>query len=259
MLSIIFASRIKDNPPSRLDNLFDSTVKFCTQEELKNIEFIIKFDNDDDQIPSQDFFDKWPFQIKYCKYERGEGRHAIHEIITYLYTLRDQRSKFVLNLSDDFVFTRPGFVNEILSVQNSYTIIGGAYDGWVIPDFTGKHLRDVHSWRYWVAEYCPIIGIRALESVQNFGWQSAIDFWALALAVSFHEQFGFSIWHNMQSFYIRKDDYRTSHKDMHAARYVYNLMEDSAYQSCKNPYYFDLIEQQAKNIYLNMKYDGLIK
>lgn len=39
----------------------------------------------------------------------------------------------------------------------------------------------------------------------------------------------------------------------------YNNMEISEITDGNNENYFDLIEQQAKNIYLNMKEKGLIK
>lgn len=260
-VSILFASRIKDNPPSNLEGLFNSAIQFLTLEELSKIEFVIKFDNDDDGRPDGAFLSKWPFPVKHVTFERGEGRHDINHFLNYLFTLRDRSSRFIINLADDFIFTRPNFINEILSVKDSYAVMGGArcpHRGEMIIPNLRANFRDIESYISGVAEYCPIISTRVIEAVQNIGWQSSIDVWAVMLAVGMMGKYQTNIWHNLQCFYRRCDDYRTHHKDLHAARYVYNAMEWSAYQQCKNPYYYDLVEQQITNIYLNMKNEGVL-
>ena len=51
MLSVLFCSRVKDNPASNLPKLLDSAVEHIRPEERDKIEFLIKYDDDDDRRP----------------------------------------------------------------------------------------------------------------------------------------------------------------------------------------------------------------
>lgn len=263
MISIVFASRKKDNPYSNLQLMFDSLVSLHSIDELLQVEFILKFDNDDTEHIDPSIFLSYPFRIKYVTYERGEGRHDIHNVLNYLFSLRDMKSRFFLNMADDFIFTRP-FIQEVLDNNNEYAIIGGARcprRGEYIAPNLNSNFRDVHSFISGVAEYCPIISTKVVEVVQNIGWQSSIDIWAVMLAIALNNLYNINIWHDMVSFYGRNDGSKPGNpdiKDAHAARYVYNDMEWSAYGPTKNTYFYDLVAQQAKNIYLNMKEDNII-
>jgi len=64
MLSVIFCSRVKDNPASDVKRLLDSAAEYVAPEERDRIEFLIKYDEDDDQRPHDDFFDRYPFTIR---------------------------------------------------------------------------------------------------------------------------------------------------------------------------------------------------
>src|SRR5262249_42391756 len=55
MLSVIFCSRAWGNPDSNLRRLLDSAVEYTTPEERKQLEFLIKFDDDDELRPPQGF------------------------------------------------------------------------------------------------------------------------------------------------------------------------------------------------------------
>ena len=57
MLSVIFCSRVKDNPDSNIQRLLDSAVRYTRPEERTQLEFLIKYDADDD-----------------AKYYEGEGK-----------------------------------------------------------------------------------------------------------------------------------------------------------------------------------------
>ena len=48
MLSVLFCSRAKDNPDSALRRLLDTANEFIAPHERGQIEFLIKFDEDDD-------------------------------------------------------------------------------------------------------------------------------------------------------------------------------------------------------------------
>src|SRR5262249_16563627 len=124
MLSVIFCSRAKDNPDSYLRRLLDSAVDYTTPEERKQIEFLIKFDHDDELRPPKDFARAYPFRIKTFEWSRGEGRHSLHHAQEYMFAQRDPRSRFCLMTADDFYFTRGGFVSEILNIRDEFVIIG---------------------------------------------------------------------------------------------------------------------------------------
>src|SRR5437879_10109354 len=112
MISVIFCSRVKDNPESHVKRLLDSALAHISPEERDKIEFLIKYDDDDDQRPPDSFFANYPFSIRTFVWSRGEGRHYLHHAQEYLFAQRDPRSRFLLMTADDFEFTRPNFVSE---------------------------------------------------------------------------------------------------------------------------------------------------
>ena len=114
MISVLFCSRAKDNPDSALTRLLDSAVACTTPEEQQQIEFLIKFDDDDEHRLPDAELTGYPFAVRPFCWSRGEGRHGLHNVQEYLFTQRDPRSRFLLMTADDFLFTRPGFVEEIL-------------------------------------------------------------------------------------------------------------------------------------------------
>ena len=124
MLTVVLASRTSGNLSSRLDSLLDSVNDNTNSEEKKQIEFIIKFDSDD-TVPPFIINSPYPFRIKWTQYSRGEGRYDLYNFINYLVTLRDEKSRFVMTMADDFIVKRP-FVSEIINRKSTYRIIGGA-------------------------------------------------------------------------------------------------------------------------------------
>src|SRR5262249_57923198 len=124
MISIIFCSRVKDNPDSNLPRLLDSAVTYIAPEERDQIEFLIKFDDDDDQRVPDAVLARYPFPIRTFVWSRGEGRHHLHHAQEYLFAQRDPRSRFCLMTADDFYFTHSGFVSEILNIPDEFVILG---------------------------------------------------------------------------------------------------------------------------------------
>src|SRR5438105_6331389 len=124
MLSVIFCSRVKNNPDSDLPRLLDTAEANISPKERDQIEFLIKYDEDDDQRLPERFFGRYPFSIRTFSWSRGEGRHYLHHAQEYLFAQRDPRSRFCLMTADDFYFTRSGFVSEILSIPEEFCIVG---------------------------------------------------------------------------------------------------------------------------------------
>src|SRR6516225_10670202 len=124
MITVIFCSRVKDNPDSNIKRLLDSAVAHTSPQERKQIEFLVKYDDDDDRRPPDSFFAGYPFPVRTFAWSRGEGRHSLHNVQEYLFAQRDPRSRFCMMTADDFSFTRTGFVSEILAVPDEFCIIG---------------------------------------------------------------------------------------------------------------------------------------
>src|SRR5262245_4428531 len=163
MLSVIFCSRVKDNPDSALPRLLDSALEHVAPHERGRIEFLIKYDDDDDARPPDSFFDRYPFPVRTFRWSRGEGRHALHHAQEYLFTQRDPRSRFCLMTADDFYFTRPGFVSEILDIKDEFCILG--YTRPPIESYAGVYEQE-EVIRQWVASFglwSPVVSARLPE------------------------------------------------------------------------------------------------
>ena len=111
MTSVLFCSRVKDNPASDLKRLLDSTAEFTTPDERSQIEFLIKYDDDDDQRPPDSFFDQYPFTIRRFTWSRGEGRHSLHHAQRQMTFWSDDRN----HVLDDLI----GQIDQNIVVETS--------------------------------------------------------------------------------------------------------------------------------------------
>jgi hypothetical protein len=248
MLSVIFCSRVKDNPASDLRRLLDSAVAHTTTQERDKLEFLIKYDDDDDQRPPDSFFDAYPFTIRRFVWSRGEGRHSLHHAQEYLFAQRDLRSRFCLMTADDFYFTRPGFVAEILAIPDEFCIIGHKRPP--IESYAGIYENEeaIRQWVVAFGEWSPVISVRLIEVCQNFGWQSNVDSWLMGLSVVLYDLYRIVIWRTLPSFYKRGGGYGLGDTP------TYNNMELTCQKGPHNKYWFELVRRQARNLYLNMEY-----
>lgn len=248
MISVIFCSRVKDNPASDVRRLLDSAVTHVSPEEREKIEFLIKYDDDDDQRPPDSFFAAYPFPIRTFVWSRGEGRHSLHHAQEYLFAQRDPRSRFCLMTADDFYFTRPHFVSEILSVPDEFCIIGHSRPP--IESYAGIYENEEAVRRWVVAFGClsPVVSVRLIEVCQNFGWQSNVDSWLMGLSVVLYDLYKVVIWRAMEPFYQRGGGYGLGDTP------TYNNMELTCQKGPHNKYWFELLRRQARNLYLNMEH-----
>ena len=248
MISVLFCSRIKDNPDSNLPRLLDSTIAHTTPAERDNIEFLIKFDDDDDQRLPDSFFAKYPFPVRTFCWSRGEGRHSLHHAQEYLFAQRDPRSRWCLMTADDFYFTRAGFVSEILSIKDEFCIMG--YRRPAIENYAGIYEQEQFIRQWVVAFGCwsPVISARLIEVCQNFGWQANVDSWLMGLSVVLYDLYRIVIWKKHEEFYARGGGYGLGDTP------TYNNMELTCQKGPFNKYWFELVRRQARNIYLNMQH-----
>src|SRR6516162_4168008 len=248
MLSVIFCSRPKGNPDSNVKRLLDTAAAHVRPDERDKIEFLIKYDDDDEARPPDSFFTSYPFQIRTFAWSRGEGRHYLHHVQEYLFAQRHPRSRFCLMTADDFLFTRPGFVSEILNVRDEFCILGPIRPP--IESFAGIYEQE-EAVRQWVVAFgplSPVISSRLIEVCQNFGWQANVDSWLMGLSVVLFDLYGIIIWKPIAPYYRRGGGYGLGDTP------TYNNMELTCMKGPENKYWFELVRRQARNLYLNMEY-----
>ena len=203
MISVLFCSRAKENPDCGLERLLDSTVACTTPAEQKQIEFLIKFDSDDDKRLPDSFFAKYPFPVRTFCWARGEGRHALHHAQEYMFAQRDPRSKWCLMTADDFYFNRSGFVSEILAVPDEFCILGHRRP--LIECYAGVYEQEeqIRDWVVSFGPWSPVVSARLMEVCQNFGWQANVDSWLMGLSVVLYDMYGIVLWKQHEEFYAR--------------------------------------------------------
>ena len=248
MLSVLFCSRAAGNDASNVKRLLDSTVEHTTPEERRQIEFLIKYDDDDHERPSQEFFASYPFDVRTFVWSRGEGRHSLHHAQEYMFAQRDPRSTHCLMTSDDFLFTRSNFVTEILSVKDEFCIIG--HNRPCIELYAGVYEQEekIREWVVAFGNLAPVVSARLIEVCQNFGWQANVDSWLMGLSVVLYDLYGIVIWKAMRPFYKRGGGYGLGDTP------TYNNMELTNQKGPYNKYWFELVRRQARNVYLNMEH-----
>jgi hypothetical protein len=252
MISVLFCSRAKDNPDCGLARFLDSAAAHIAAAERDKIEFLIKFDADDDLRLPDSVLASYPFSIRTFTWSRGEGRHALHHAQEYLFAQRDPRSRFCLMTADDFLFTRSGFVSETLSVDDEFCIMGWRRPP--IESFAGVYERDdmIRQWVVACGPWSPIVSSRLIEVCQNFGWQANVDSWLMALSVVMYDLYKIVLWRQHEEFYARGGSY-VRPASVGAAP-TYNNMELTNDKGPLNKYWFELVRRQARNLYLNIEH-----
>lgn len=264
MISILLSSRIKNNPDSNLLGMINSIISTCTPEELTKLELIIKYDDDDEYINNH--LITAPFDIKEVTYNRCTGRSHLHHFNEYLFTLKNHKSKFILQVADDFIFTRPGWVSQILSFTKEYLFIGsgqcdkepGPWHTKSRPPIETINYFDMESWRCIFGNIAPCFSVRLIEVCQNFGWTSSIDAWAYLLTMMCYQNHKINIFEYIDAFYKRTEGLGVESNQSHdeifkkGFDYSYNRMQQTGSKNCENMYWFDLVYQQATNVYLNI-------
>jgi len=252
MISFILTSRVKGNKDSNIGRFLDS-LRDCTRPE--NVEVILKYDTDDDQRPSDEFFKRYPFPIKVFTWSRGEGRHAIHEAHPYLFTQHDPRSRFITISADDFTFVRKGFDDDILNITDKYCFVGEVRIP--VEQMVGRWLEP-HIIKMWLhsggVPYLPCLSVGMAEVMQNFGWQCNFDNTVSLLHVMVYEQFGLDVFRTVPHYYERNPTDGASGYSP-----TFNNMCTDGIRIASNAYYFTLLRRQARNIGLNVLFEDVQK
>jgi hypothetical protein len=248
MISVIFCSRAKGNGDSNVLRLLDSAEAHLTPAERGRIEFLIKYDDDDDERPADAVFARYPFPVRTFVWSRGEGRHYLHHAQEYMFTERDPRSRFCLMTADDFFFTRTGWVSDILNIPDEFCIVGHMRPP--IEEYVGIYEEEwaVRRWNVSFGGLAPVVSARLIEVCQNFGWQSNVDSWLMGLSVVLYDLYGITVWKTVAPYYNRGGGWGLGDTP------TYNRMELTGMKGPYNKYWFELLRRQARNLYLNMEH-----
>tara|TARA_R110002020_G_scaffold55309_1_gene153536 strand:+ start:18958 stop:19755 length:798 start_codon:yes stop_codon:yes gene_type:complete len=204
MYSVIFSSRWDRSAQPHTNPLFallDSFEDNTTEEEKKLSEFIIKFDDDDPHVPKNEEFDKYSFKIKRFTFDRLGGRYGLHLVQDILYRLADENVKFVQLIADDFVFTRPNFVSEILEYSDQYKLTGEEGMG------TYQNPEGAHG-------YCPAFSTKIIDALAGTsGPHCNADGIATALGDTLRSRYGYEIMFKpgTTNYYTRTDCITSRH------------------------------------------------
>jgi hypothetical protein len=150
--------------------------------------------------------------------------------------------------ADDFYFTRPDFVSEILAIRDEFCILAPSRPP--IEAFAGIY-EEESAIRQWVVAFgalSPVVSSRLIEVCQNFGWQANVDSWIMGLSVVLYDLYGIVLWRTIRPFYERSGGLDACNTP------TYNNMELTNNIGPKNRYWFELVRRQARNVYLNMEY-----
>lgn len=243
MVSIILSSRVKNNPDSNIHRLLKS-IQSCGGD-IENCEVLIKYDCDDDEKPKDEEFN-YPFNIKTFTWNRYDGRYSLHIDYQYLFLEIDKRSKLVINIADDFYFTRTSIFNELLSITDDYTII-----------FCHDHKESENDIDYRLYKKffndCElmVMSTKLITILGGFGFQPNTDNWTQLLHVILIQKYNINISKKVEVYYERS----TSQTDW-LNKKEYSIIRTYDFTKYNKEFYFDFVEQQSKNIYLNLLESG---
>ncbi len=257
---------------STIFDLFENLSKTFVDKDREKIEIIIKIDNDDVQAISDcTQLHKYHFKTKVLQYGKWEGRWCFNYHQMYMFSYVDKKSRFICIITDDCLFYSEKGKNLIKELEthkdNNYVIFGGS------PFKNEKELVQINpkerydkktdyktvskSWTtHYYIEGNSIVSKKIIECMGNMGWSVNIDITLGILPMLLYKKYNISIFNVLQNLVMeRKDNYREDKNVPSTFNETFQIVEEKIKP---DSYYYDLTEQQAKNIYLNMKEDGVI-
>jgi hypothetical protein len=222
---------MKDNPDFGLPNLLNSFIKNTTVDERQNSEFLIKFDEDDNIEDIKSILDLyWNLNIKPFFWERLGGRSSLHEVQTYLYKYKNPNCTWIQVIADDFIYTRPGFVTEILNIPDNYNYIGT--EAFVSPKTQGT---------------APCFSRKLMDACcGDFGPQPNSDGFATGLNEIMNQKYNINLGLDIEPYYYRvscntSENWDSSFNKMtkDGLDIIYSLMSKNIYLNILNDKNYD--------------------
>ena len=258
MISILVCSRISDNKNFGLPNLLESLKRSSTNYE--NFEVLVKFDSDDKKVDRVlPKLDTYPFKIKYLIEPRGRGYIDLHVSYNRLFSLVDERSVVIGAMADDFNIIQEGWDEIVLSKINVFPdqvfIIHGRphppssrknyQEQKFYLDFGINSLEDLS-----IIDEAPLWSRKLLDICGGLGHLSFTDAWTLCLEYYLFHRCGL----NRTIFLEQPIIYRTLNETIDqqiASRWWTDRANNFVF--ARSRFYKTLVEQQALNIYCNIK------
>ena len=287
LLSYLICYRNPDrtDDPCNLFRVLNKFRKDIKETDYDKIEILIRIDKDDiptlNRLVNSSYISAYPMKIRIFNFNRWEGRHTFNYHYMFLFSQRNPNSKFIGFMTDDCLF-HDKIEHIIEELETKYldldyaVFFSCATECYPTPeiykqfhiktklDFITKMgdyktLDVTEKWSTnFLTESYPIVSCKLLEVMSNLGWQVNIDSTLGLLNIMLYQKYGVNIAFLLENkSFIRKDCNRTD-KETPAPNPFNHDMVLNASKNSKNKYLYTLMEQQAKNIYLNMKEDGVL-
>lgn len=267
----------KYNNSTEVHNLYtllDSFKRIHNYHRLQDVEFIIKFDTDNDLALDEYLLHNelgrrfTELVIRPIIFNRWEGKNSLYLNYMYLFSKRNPASNFIGFLSDDCIFYNKilqqldNFIKEkyvLLTTKNkkidedkgSTLFPFAGADGTI--DYINDYKNESLKWRDGnLTEPYPIISTRLLESMGNLGWQIHIDSSFTLLTIILKRKYGLDIRRWIDGWCMRGDKRTSSNYETNFNK---NWVMSIDTVPSPNDYIWDLYETAARNIYLNARED----
>jgi len=269
IISFLMCVRVRtdlNNPKTRdIYKFFRDGIIEITEKDREKVEFLIKFDEDDDQAKKIiNRFKDFPLKIKFFFFARGEGMYFAHYNYSYLLARINPNSKYVCFCGDDSIiqhFSRGGNIEELINNKQKYVFYSPR--NYVLDlknyiSFTNFNNNAIDVINNKVCEPYPLLSKNILE-ICGMGFHHNIDSWFALLNTYLITEFKISILKKLPSQHLLRDN--TQKEDIINNSFV---IPEGGYRSKFNidllnlKYYLILAKQQAFNIFLNIEKEGLL-
>ncbi|MBA7679142.1 hypothetical protein ES703_87425 [subsurface metagenome] len=257
MISLLVCSRISGNKNFALFNFLDSLKRMSSNYE--NFEVLVKFDSDDRKVKRLlPKLDTYPFKVKHVIEPRGRGYADLHIFYNSLFSQVDKRSVVIGAMADDFEIIQQGWDEIILSKTNVFPdqifiIHGRPHPPHLRKDYQERKFYldfDINSLDKFYIDEAPLWSRKLLETCGGLGHSPFTDAWTVMLEYYLFHRCGI----NRTIFLEQPIEIRRIRKEVDSIvslRYWTDRANNFAFM--KGRFYNTLVEQQAVNIYCNIK------
>ena len=197
-ISLIGASRRKNNPNNRMDKFFKSLLQQTA--DISTVEVLVRIDNDDDLLFFHDMWSTYGsrVRIRFVMNETVRGYENLFKLVSELLDYLSDSSEIVFGFADDCLITRPNwdldFIKISLRYQDNIFFIN------TLRDFTISYAnKEMFFWLLW--QHGPpslfsAVGRRVLEITKSValkypGWTA---YGNTVMCDSFFEALQLYIW-----------------------------------------------------------------
>ena len=267
LLSVLVCCRMTRGigGPTDILQLLSSIFQYWSPLHQSQTEILIKFDLDDELAIHEllekglieklvaDFGSPSPPKIRYFIYNRWEGKKTFNYHYNFLFSQRNPKSKLIGFATDDS-FYQGDILNKVGDLDKPAIYLRSNIIETVLKSI--NDYRSPEELRKWacgeLTDPYPFVSSSLIEYAGSMGWQQNIDNWLSLLGAIVYKKYNINLFQNIPIVIQRKTDERPGLEARNYSKFNEEMfVDDTTFP--KNDYYFKLIEQQAKNIYLNMK------